>query len=167
MVLRPLGMSRSGFFQPLPPELWSNAAWGHDEHATPLKGHWHVFPELAAAGLWSTPTDLARFELALQNAWLGKGADGLTTEVARSLLTRDRDGRAGHGLFVAGEGSDLHFYQAGDNVGYKDLLVGYADGRGGAVVMTNGEAGQALLAEIANRIALVYGWPDFEHIRAE
>jgi len=54
-VLQPSGMINSTFEQPLPQELWSKAAIGHDGNGTPLEGWWHTLPEQAAGGLWTTP----------------------------------------------------------------------------------------------------------------
>jgi CubicO group peptidase (beta-lactamase class C family) len=60
LVLRPAGMEHSLFAQPLPAEFSADAARGHYDDGRELPGGWRVMPELAAGGLWSTATDLAR-----------------------------------------------------------------------------------------------------------
>jgi CubicO group peptidase (beta-lactamase class C family) len=61
LVLRPAGMTSSTYEQPLPDALRSRAATGHRRNGRPVNGRWHTYPEMAAAGLWATPEDLARF----------------------------------------------------------------------------------------------------------
>ena len=63
-MLKPAGMSNSTFAQPLPHERETQAVMGHFADGKEVLGGWHVFPEHAAAGLWSTPTDLANLLLA-------------------------------------------------------------------------------------------------------
>lgn len=60
-VLSPLGMRDSTFDQPLPSPL----------HSRVTRDDWHVYPEAAAAGLWTTPRDLARATVAVQAALAG------------------------------------------------------------------------------------------------
>ena len=76
LVLEPLGMTRSTFENPLPAHLWPAAA----------RSDWHIYPECAAAGLWTTPGDLARYACALQAALAGRPSP-VRPEVAEQLLT--------------------------------------------------------------------------------
>ena len=66
LVFDDLEMSDSTYEQPLPRELWHQAASGHRTGGAPVAGRWHVYPEMAAAGLWTTPTDLAKFIVAVR-----------------------------------------------------------------------------------------------------
>jgi CubicO group peptidase (beta-lactamase class C family) len=70
-VLSPLGMKNSTYQQPLPPELAKLTATGHYNNRSLVEGRWHIYPEMAAAGLWTTPSDLARFAISIQNANAG------------------------------------------------------------------------------------------------
>ena len=67
-VLAPLGMTSSTYEQPLPADRQSHAATGHYPDGRPVAGKWHVYPEMAAAGLWTTAPDLARFAIGVQRA---------------------------------------------------------------------------------------------------
>jgi CubicO group peptidase (beta-lactamase class C family) len=87
LVLKPAGMSRSTFVQPLPPDLKGEAASGHYADGKELSGGYHVFPEHAAAGLWSTPTDLANLLLLIGRAWRGESRLFLRPETVREMLT--------------------------------------------------------------------------------
>jgi len=88
LVLKPAGMSNSTFAQPLPGERESQAVMGHLADGKEVPGGWHVFREHAAAGLWSTPTDLANLLLAISRSWRGASRLFLLPETAREMLTR-------------------------------------------------------------------------------
>ena len=93
-VLIPLGMYHSTYEQPLPVTLWKMAASGYDRSGKKVEGDWHVYPEMAAAGLWTTPRELAKYVIAIQNANLGR-AHLLSPPLLHAMLT---PGMNGHGL---------------------------------------------------------------------
>jgi CubicO group peptidase (beta-lactamase class C family) len=161
LVLQPVGMEYSTFEQPLPRRLEPSAASGHDFGGTPLEGRWHVFPEMAAAGLWSTPSDLARFANALWSAWAGKPNGILSQSSARLMLTPHL-GDCGLGIFLGGEGRGRYFDHGGDTDGYKCEMVMFLELGQGAVIMTNADRGERLAHEILRSFAHEYGWPGFQ-----
>lgn len=160
LVLGALRMDRSTFSQPLPVELAVGAAVGHDEDGDALPGGWRVHPELAAAGVWTTAPDLARFALAVRAAAV-QSPDALLTAETASALTNPRFINFTLGLLVRRNAGHRWFSHNGGNAGYRCLMYGYLTAGEGAVVMTNGDGGMALANEIINSIALVYAWPGF------
>ncbi|MBI1258178.1 MAG: serine hydrolase [Chloroflexi bacterium] len=163
-ALEPLGMTRSLFQHPLSPQHHDNAARGHYYTGALVEGNWHTYPELAAAGMWTTPSDVARFALALQAAYQGKPGV-ISKQVADWMLTEVIAAETyslGMGLFLFQRDHSARFAHGGDNVGYKnDFYAYYTGGDQGAVVMTNGDQGGTLLEEIFGSIARVYDWPDY------
>ncbi|NEZ03585.1 beta-lactamase family protein [Wenzhouxiangella sp. XN201] len=159
-VLAPLGMLHSTFVQPLPAEKADSAARGHRFDGSQVAGGWYVYPEQAAAGLWSTPTDLARFVVELIAAFHGESERLIDRSMARAMLTR-QVGNMGLGAGVHGEGDGLHFDHAGWSQGFRTYLVAYPHSRDGVVVMTNSDGGHELIREILRSVAAVYDWPDF------
>src|SRR5919108_1750591 len=86
-VLNPLGMTRSTYEQPLPPHLLGTAASGHRSDGTVVPGKWHTYPEMAAAGLWTTPTDLARYAIEIQLSRAGRSNKILSTAIVNEMLS--------------------------------------------------------------------------------
>lgn len=160
LVLEPAGMTSSTYDQPLPSAHAAHAASAHDWHGKLVAGDWHTYPELAAAGLWTTPTDLARFALAVRSAWAGQSDSLLDQATARTMLTEVLGG-TGLGVGVAGEGRGLRFVHGGSNKGFRSYLVMYPERGDGVVVMTNGDEGAALMMEVVRAVARVYEWPDY------
>jgi CubicO group peptidase (beta-lactamase class C family) len=139
LVLSPLKMDSSSFAQPLPKELESVAAVGHVE-GKPVTGKWHTYPELAAAGLWTTPSDLARLVIGVQQARRGDRGALLSTDLARQMLTRQIDDR-GLGFELEGEDKTLVFTHGGANEGFTCRMFGSFQGdRGSSVVPGTGLA---------------------------
>jgi len=169
LVLAPLGMDDSSFEQPLPPERAALAAHAHHAANQPVPGGWHVYPELAAAGLWATPTDLARFALGLQAALAGAAGAILSQATMSEMMTAQspEDGvdAVGLGVFLSGAGETARFGHTGGNEGFTCELAAYQRRGQGAIVMTNGEGGWLVLKAILNTIAEVYEWPDYTPFR--
>ena len=156
-VLDPMGMASSTYEQPLPQTRWLEAATAYGSDGEPVDGGWHVYPEQAAAGLWTTPTDLARWGLAILSAYDGAQGGVLSPATARAMLTPGLN-RWGLG---PGIGEDRAWFgHGGSNAGFKCQLIVFFDGRG-AAVMTNGDRGHELIQQVLGTLALEYGWPDF------
>ena len=169
LVLGPLGMASGGFEQPLPPERVALAARAHHAAAQPVPGGWHVYPELAPAGLWATPTDLARFALGLQAALAGTPGAILSQATMRDMMApqapEEGVDAVGLGVFLLGAGETARFGHTGGNEGFNCELTAYQRRGQGAVVMTNGDGGWLALKAILNTIAEAYEWPDYTPFR--
>jgi CubicO group peptidase (beta-lactamase class C family) len=161
LVLDPLDMHDSTYEQPLPETRWSAAASGHRTGGGVVEGKWHVYPEQAAAGLWTTPSDLARFALDILRARAGQPGTLLARETVEQMLAPQVEEHIGLGFFLDGAGDRLRFHHSGDNEGFKYMLVVYAERGQGAIVMTSGDEGWMLYDEIMRTIAAEYGWPGY------
>jgi hypothetical protein len=154
-VLRPFGMEHSTFEQPLPPQLLAQAATPYRGNGTPVKGGPHVYPELAAAGLWTTPSDLARFAIGIQEALSGKSQSVLSTKTVRDMLQPAIEQQ---GIGFAVDSTLGTFSHGGANEGYRCSFIAFQDGNG-VIIMTNSDSGGALLPELTRTIAYEQGWP--------
>jgi CubicO group peptidase (beta-lactamase class C family) len=162
-VLQPIRMDDSTYEQPLPAALLSQAATAHDASGKPIPGRYHTYPEMAAAGLWTTPTDLAKFAIELRRALAG-GSRVLSAATAKDMLTPQKASYA-LGLGVNGAGPELRFSHGGSNEGFKCQMVVYAESGRGAVVMTNGDEGGRLASELLRAVAAEYSWPGYPRPR--
>lgn len=159
-VLGPLTMTGSTYEQPLPADKASATATGHYGDRSLVKGRWHIYPEMAAAGLWTTPSDLARFAIGIQNAFAGKPGAVLSPEMARQMLTSQKD-NDGLGIFLEGEGHAMRFGHSGRDEGFDALLRATAETGQGAVIMINTNDNSRMMSRILEAIATEYHWPDY------
>lgn len=159
-VLEPAGMRRSTFAQPLPADRAGEAATAHGRDGQPVAGRHYTYPEQAAAGLWTTPSDLARLALEVQRAYAGETGRILSPEMARRMLTVQA-GQYGLGFGLAGEADSLRFIHGGSNRGFQSFFLAMAGAGRGVIVMTNGDAGSDLTMEILRSVAREYGLPGY------
>lgn len=157
-VLAPLGMSLSTYEQPLPKSRKGEAARGHLREQKVVLGGWHVHPEMAAAGLWTTPGDLARFAIDLAKSYAGKEGKLLSQEMARQMLTVEK-GFYGLGLALRGKGQSLRFSHGGSNEGYRCIMLAYPMTGDGLVIMTNSNTGSEMFKDVIKLVGDEYGWP--------
>ena len=164
LVFEPVEMQQSTYEQPLPSEKWQRAATAHRPGGKPVPGKWHIYPEMAAAGLWTTPTDLARLALDLQRAEAGMPSYLLSHQMVKELLTPQTSagerGKIGLGVFIHGAGKNARFGHSGDNAGFNCQWLSLVHKGQGCVIMTNSDEGWLITDKLPRIIAQVYGWPD-------
>jgi CubicO group peptidase (beta-lactamase class C family) len=160
LVLRPAGMTRSTYQQPLPADRRSFATTPYRADGTPVKGGPHTYPEMAAAGLWTTPTDLGYMAMEVEKEYGGQSDKILSQAMARQYLTRQKDDW-GLGVGLQGEGQTLQFTHGGANEGYRCIFVDFPVRHQGAAIMTNSDSGSEIGSAILRAMAKEYDWPDF------
>ena len=160
LVLGPLAMKESTFEQPLPQARLAEAAVGYRADGKPVDGKRHTYPEMAAAGLWTTPSDLARFAIGLQKMLHG-GKGPLSQKMAENMITPRKEGYA-LGLGIEEEGRARYFRHGGSNEGFRSLLVASENRGYGVVVMTNSDNGIDLMQEIVRAVAAAYYWEGYQ-----
>jgi CubicO group peptidase (beta-lactamase class C family) len=160
-VLQPFGMADSTYQQPLPASRLAQAAVGYRPDDSAIPGLRNTYPEMAAAGLWTTPSDLARWVIAIEDADAGRSNPVLSQATTRQMLTPGL-GKWGLGVEVAGAGRDRVFSHGGANEGFRNEMYGFPARRQGVVIMTNSDTGEAVMGPLLHAIADAYGWPGFE-----
>ena len=158
-VLDPLQMKNSTYSNPLPEDWRKQAASGHKQDGTVVPGKIHVYPEMAAAGLWTTPTDLAKFGIETQLSLAGKSNKVLTKESVDAMTKAFLDD-VGLGFFIEKHGNALYFGHGGADEGFRAELVVSRDKGYGVAVMANSDNGQ-ILREVIRGVAREYGWDEF------
>jgi CubicO group peptidase (beta-lactamase class C family) len=157
-ILGPIGMTNSTYEQPLPAARESQAARAHDGRGRRMGPPWHVYPEGAAAGLWTTATDLARFAIEVQKTLAGNSTRVLTRATMQEMVTPVGVGPFAVGFSIAHQGEGWYFSHGGSNWGFRCELMAHRAKGYGVVIMTNGDNGTALAHEIIDRVAHAYGW---------
>ena len=172
VIFKPLGLTRTTFTQPLPPKLAPYASWAYSANGW-FKGMPYVYPQQSAAGLYSTPTNLAKIIIDLQNSYRGRG--GLLSQAsARTMMTplaTVSDGfineQIGLGTFLLQQNGNTkergrYFEHTGTNAGFVAYAIGSVVGGNGVVVMMNDNNGASELGkEIRRAVARVYNWVGF------
>jgi CubicO group peptidase (beta-lactamase class C family) len=162
LVLGPIGMTNSAYEQPLSAERDRHAARAHSDGGRAMDTKWHVYPELAAAGLWTTPADLAKFAIEIQQTALGRSTRVLTRASVLEMLTPVGVGDYAVGLAITKNGQGWYFAHGGSNWGFQcDLLAHRVKGYGVAI-MTNSDGGRPVINEIEARVAAAYGWDSLD-----
>jgi CubicO group peptidase (beta-lactamase class C family) len=159
IVLQPLHMVHSTFQQPIPEKLRPLMAMSYDKDGNAIEGGPHTYPEMAVAGLWTTPSDLALFALAIQDALAGKPGAILSPSTAHQML-QPVLGFYALGFAIAGNGPNRYFSHPGVNAGFVAFLFAYEKGDG-VVLMTNGQNTKGLGLEIIHTLSKQYGWTEF------
>ena len=157
-VLDPIGMEHSTFEQPLSPERDRNAARAHSREGEAMGPKWHVYPELAAAGLWTTPSDLARFAIEVQRSARGDSNRVLSRSMVQEMLSPVGVGDYAVGFGIAKRGQGWYFSHGGSNFGFQAMLMAHKVKGYGLAIMTNGAQGGPLIGELSRRIQMAYGW---------
>jgi CubicO group peptidase (beta-lactamase class C family) len=167
-VLLPLGMRHSDYDYTVAADRTGRIAAAHDRRGQGIAGGWHRYPEMAAAGLWTTPSDLARFALAVYHASRGQQGGLISPELARQMLTLQK-GENGSGFGLGLQVTDLGtprawFGHGGSNEGYRAQMIMFPGTGQGAVVMTSSDAGNEVMSDVIRSIAREYRWPAFQAV---
>lgn len=156
LVLDKVGMKDSSYEQPLPAERAAMTAAGTYIDGKPVHDRWHVYPEMAAAGLWTTATDLAKFAIEIALTSQGKSNHVLSQQTVQQMLTPVKD-EVGLGFFLEKDNPG-QFGHNGADEGFQALLTINANTGNGAVIMANSDNGLAVANQLFRRITKEYGW---------
>lgn len=157
-VLGPLNMRSSTFEQPLSARFARRAASGHTFGGGVLEGRWRVHPEMAAAGLWTTPSDLAQVAVEMARARRGESSRVLSPEMAQRMLTEERDSSALGWMLGSAGGM---FWHNGGTQGYRASMRMYSETGDGIVILTNSDNGQDIMPALMNAVAAHWQWPSY------
>lgn len=156
-ILQPLGMTMSTYEQPLPVKFRPLASAAYNRKGEVINGFWHNYPEKAAAGLWTTPTDLAKYCIEVQDILAGKENGVLSKKTIELMLTKNMNSW-GMGPSLQWEGDSLIFQHGGKNEGFTTEMIAFAYKGDGVIIMTNADNGRPLINEILQSISTYYGW---------
>ena len=156
LVLDKMGMTSSSYEQPLPPARAAMTASGAYADGKVVHGRWHIYPEMAAAGLWTTPTDLSKFAIEIALSKHGKSNRVLSEKMTNEMLTPVLE-EAGLGLFMD-KNNPGQFGHNGADEGFQAILTMNAESGKGVAIMANSDNGIAVADILLQSVAKEYGW---------
>lgn len=156
-IFQVIGMANSTYQQPLGKEFQGNVSAAYDAEGKIITGFWHNYPERAAAGLWTTPADLAKYCMEIQQVLAGKGDGILSRETIEMMLSRHQNDW-GLGPSLRWEHDSLIFMHGGKNAGFTNNLISFANRGNAVIVMTNADNGRQLISEIEMAVSSYYNW---------
>lgn len=160
LVINPIGMKQSTYQQPLPPEKLKFAAAGYLPNKKPVPGKRHVYPEMAAAGLWTTAEDLAKFAIDVQLGIKSNQSKVLSQTMTEKMLTPWVSQNVGLGFFIDSKKQGVYFGHGGWDEGFSADLVAHKTAGYGVAIMTNSNH-PAFIEELKNSVAAAYDWQEY------
>lgn len=159
-VLIPLDMRNSTFAQPLPASQTQFAATAYRGDGKRVEGRYHIYPEQAAAGLWSTAEDYAKFVVDIQNTLMGKSNTIVSKKTAEEFTSPFIESFIGLGIFLENYDGEKYFTHGGWNEGFSSAFIGSKTSGDGVVVLTNTNK-PLFINELVRSVALTYHWPNY------
>ncbi len=160
-LFTPLRLKHSTYMQPLPDSLEKIASTAFPYKGVPIVGRYHVYPEMAAAGLWTNPSELATLAIEVQKALKGESSFYKKETIEEMLTPQKVADHIGIGFFLSSKGDSARFGHGGWDEGFVTDFVAYKYLGKGAIIMVNSNEGVELLGEIMRAIAIEYQWPDY------
>jgi CubicO group peptidase (beta-lactamase class C family) len=161
-VLGPSGMNESAYEQPLGPVRDRKAARAHDGDGKAMDAKWHVYPELEAAGLWTTAVDLAKLAIEVQKSLRNESNRVLSRASTREMMEPVGVGDFAVGFQISKLGEGWYFGHGGSNWGFRCDLIAHKLKGYGVAVMTNGDNGSVVVREVRDRVARIYDWDSLD-----
>ena len=156
-VLSTMDMHNSTYDQPLTKNHHENASAAYYSDGKIIEGLWHNYPEQAAAGLWTTPTDLAKYCIEIQDILKGKENGVLSNKMVSEMLKKDKNDW-GLGPALRWESDSLIFGHGGKNAGFTNDMMAFANKGDAIIVMTSADNGGRLIGEILRAASKYYNW---------
>jgi CubicO group peptidase (beta-lactamase class C family) len=161
-VLKPMGMVHSFYSeQPLAGDKLKNIATGYLRDGLEVASRFYTYPEQAAMGLWTTPTDLCKYIVETQLAYEGKSSKVLNQEMTRLRLSPYIDKLSGLGVFLDDRNGAKYFLHDAGNEGFRGVYLASVEGGNGVVIFVNSDNGDIIL-EVLNSVTSVYNWKGYD-----
>lgn len=147
LVLQPCRMNSSSYQQPLAARLEKNRADGHLADGKRVEGGAHIYPEQAAAGLWTTANDFANLLLAIDRAFNTPTPPVFSKQLCTGMMEEQLE-KCGLGWHIGGWQGHSTIYHGGSNEGFKCEVWLCPDTGQGYAIFTNSDNGSAFIREV-------------------
>ncbi len=151
-ILKPLGMTSSTYQHDLPEHLEARASAAFDRKGNMFKQVYNNYPEKPAAGLWTTPSDIAQYVIHMQKIIKGDGSGLLKKETVEAMFQKHKN-NWGLGPEMSDKSGKQVFGHGGKNLGFTNNFRAFVNQGDGFVVMTNGDSGGKLIKALMMSIS--------------
>jgi CubicO group peptidase (beta-lactamase class C family) len=150
-IFLPLGMTSTGFSTDQPKLPRSKAYEPDGAETAPFE-----LRDIASGGIYSTAGDLARYAIALMDAYHGQSSAAVNEEMVRAMFSRQTDipidtNKKGLGWFLFRSDSGFAAYHAGSTYYSNAALVLIPEQRAAAIILANTVGSDALCEQFAFR----------------
>lgn len=156
LIFIPLNMNSSTFESLYPDGTPQSIQLGYDREGKPVEGGWRIYPELAAAGLWTTSSDIAKFSVAILKALNTPNNGFILQDTARAIIQKQPHTQFGLGFETYQFGEVTGVGHGGTNEGYRCGFILLPDKQAGIVIMTNSDNGDQLIDECKRSFFATY-----------
>ena len=156
-ILPKMDMTNSTYSQPIKESMQNNISAAYYGDGKIIEGLWHNYPEQAAAGLWTTPSDLAKYLIEIHEIYTSNSNGVLSKETVNAMLTKDKNDW-GLGPSLRENNNDLIFGHGGKNAGFTNDMMAFAKSGNGVIVMTSADNGGRLIGEVLRSVSNYYNW---------
>jgi CubicO group peptidase (beta-lactamase class C family) len=160
LMFEPLEMKHSSIGLPRSKSLLPQVALAHLKDGTSKRAHAFLEEGSGCCELWTTPTDLGRFMIALQLALRGEQGHILSPDMAKAMMTPTNSPQMGLGFLLRRFNPAIYFSHAGGNVGFSSWFIAHSEAGYGVVVTTNTNGTGSITLEIMQSVADVYDWEE-------
>jgi CubicO group peptidase (beta-lactamase class C family) len=161
IVLQRVGMTRTTFLPPSSSQPGDiNFAPAYLNGSVTAGAPYHLMPDAAAAGVWTTPTDLMKAVLQVQKSL----SSGSFLEVSwAERMIREVHSGSGMALGWMNEDGTTFGHTGSNDPGYRSYFMGYTHAECGFCIMTNSQLGDTIKDQLWSAIPYLKGWPAATH----
>ncbi len=160
-IFGPLNMNNTSFSQYSLQDSVLNRAVGYGSLGNELEGKYPILPEQSAAGAWTTPIDMCKFVIEIQQSLRGKSNKIINRTTTKMMLTPYMNEEAALGFFIKKSGGYSYFGHDAGNRGFSGMFYGSMEGGYGVAIFINSENSD-ILREVLNSVMDSYHWPGFD-----
>ncbi|KAB8040025.1 serine hydrolase [Silvanigrella paludirubra] len=165
-ILKKLDMNSSSFHQPLLETNDPFVSSAHNKVGVPYASKYHNYPENAAAGLWTNPTDLANSILHLIGLYYGDSNNlNLDRDLVKQIFIAKKPSQYGLGFEIIKNKKVLSFGHGGSNDGFNSIMYAFVNNSNknkekklmdALIVMTNSDNGMYINEKLIHSFNDVY-----------
>lgn len=157
-IFNKIGMSDTTFL--IQQDIETNdVACGTDTNGNKIASGWRIYPELAAAGAWTTSNDLANLAKNIIASYKNSPNGLFSSTSINHILKKQINSTYGLGFHISECEHTICIDKAGATEGYRSIMLIYPKLGNAIIVMTNSSKGTAVFKKVISAVEDFYNWP--------